>query len=106
MYEQDFYKIREDCLKNDVLFEDPEFPVDNDLLRARTKRVEDDVEWLRPHEYLRPEDPILVSPKNEGFDIKTTLDSWFVPAMSAIAESESLLRRVVPDDQGFDPDKK
>jgi len=106
LYEQDFYKIREDCLKRDALFEDPEFPVDNDLLRHRTKRVEDDVEWMRPHEYLRPEEPILVSPKNEGFDIKTTLDSWFVPAMSAIAESESLLRRVVPDDQGFSEDKK
>ena len=26
--------------------------------------------------------------------------------MSAIAESESLLRRVVPDDQGFSEDKK
>ena len=47
LYEQDFYALREDCLRRDVLFEDPEFPVDNDLLRARTKRVEDDVEWMR-----------------------------------------------------------
>jgi len=101
LYDQDFYRIREECLKNDVLFEDPEFPPDNDLLRQRSKRVEDDVEWMRPHDYLRPEEPILVSERNEGFDIKTTLDSWFVPAMSAIAESESLLRRVVPEDQGF-----
>ena len=106
LYEQDYYQLRDECLKKDVLFEDPEFPPDNDLLRHRTKRVEDDVEWMRPHEYLRPEDPILVSERNEGFDIKTTLDSWFVPAMSAIAESESLLRRVVPDDQGFGEDKK
>ena len=36
--------------------------------------------------------------------LQTTLDSWFVPAMGAIAESDSLLRRVVPDDQGFNPE--
>ena len=36
--------------------------------------------------------------------MQSTLDSWFVPAMGAIAESESLLRRVVPDDQGFNPE--
>ena len=56
LYEQDFYKLREECLKNNVLFEDPEFPPDNDLLRSRSGRHLDDLEWLRPHEFLRPPD--------------------------------------------------
>ena len=39
LYEQDFYKIREDCLKRDALFEDPEFPgvVTNDAFSALMK---------------------------------------------------------------------
>ena len=39
LYEQDFYKIREDCLKRDALFEDPEFPggVTNDKFSSLMK---------------------------------------------------------------------
>jgi hypothetical protein len=40
----------------------------------------------RPSDICRPDLPILVSNKNEGFDIKQGLDSWFVPAFSAIAD--------------------
>ena len=35
LYEQNFYEVREECLKAGRLFEDPEFPPDNDLLRSR-----------------------------------------------------------------------
>lgn len=101
LYEQDFFALRAECLKAKKLFEDPEFPADNDLLRKRSARHFDDLEWLRPHEFIRPEEPILVSDRNEGFDIRVGLDSWFVPAMSAVAESEALLNQVVPKDQGF-----
>ena len=41
---------------------------------------------IRPPDICRPDVPILVSNKNEGFDIKQGLDSWFVPAFSAIAD--------------------
>ena len=98
------------------------YPADNDLLRERSQRYIDDVEWMRPSEILRFEEPVLVSDRNEGFDIRTryvvliisthqggflkrncsfSLDSWFVPAFSAIAESEALLKQVIPFDQGF-----
>ena len=30
-----------------------------------------------------------------------SLDSWFVPSFSAVAESEALLKQVIPFDQGF-----
>ncbi len=45
--------------------------------------------------------PVLVSDRNEGLDVRVGLDSWFSPSMGAIAESEALLRQVVPPDQGF-----
>ena len=47
------------------------FPTDNDLLRQRSERYIDDVEWMRPSDIVRPEDPVLVSDRNEGFDIRT-----------------------------------
>ena len=70
-------------------------------MRKRSERYIDDVEWERPHDIARPEDPVLVSDRNEGFDIRTSLDSWFVPSFSAVAESEALLKQVIPYDQGF-----
>ena len=101
LYGQNFYQLRDECLQKGDLFEDPEFPADNDLLRKRSERYIDDVEWERPHDIARPEDPVLVSDRNEGFDIRTSLDSWFVPSFSAVAESEGLLKQVIPYDQGF-----
>ena len=80
LYGQNFYQLRDECLQKGDLFEDPEFPADNDLLRKRSERYIDDVEWERPHDIARPEDPVLVSDRNEGFDIRTSLDSWFVPS--------------------------
>ena len=106
LYEQNFNELREECLRNKKLFEDNEFGADNDLLRIRSARHIDDLEWLRPHDFTRPEEPILVSDRNEGFDIRVGLDSWFVPAMGAIAESEALLNQVIPSDQGFSERKR
>lgn len=69
LYEQDFYSLRDECLHNNFLFEDPEFLPREEFLRERSKQHEDIV-WLRPHDISRPDEPILVSNKNEGFDIK------------------------------------
>ncbi len=39
---QNFHELRDQCLKEGRLFEDPEFPADNDLLRVRSARhIED-----------------------------------------------------------------
>ena len=71
LYGQNFYQLRDEALKKEELFEDPEYPADNDLLRDRSERYIDDVEWMRPSEILRFEEPVLVSDRNEGFDIRT-----------------------------------
>ena len=99
LYEQDFQALRAECLRTNTLFTDPEFLPREEFLRERSKQYGNDVVWLRPSELCRPEMPILVSNKNEGFDIKPGLDSWFVPAFSAIADSTALLNHVIPPDQ-------
>ena len=33
LYEQDFYSLRDECLRNDFLFEDPEFLPREEFLR-------------------------------------------------------------------------
>merc|ERR1712227_718533 len=60
LYEQDFNSLREECLQNNFLFEDPEFLPREEFLRERSKQYEDIV-WLRPHDISRPDEPILVS---------------------------------------------
>ena len=99
LYEQDFQALRAECLRNNTLFTDPEFLPREEFLRERSKQYGNDIVWLRPSELCRPDLPILVSNKNEGFDIKPGLDSWFVPAFSAIADSTALLNHVIPPDQ-------
>jgi len=100
LYEQDFHQLRDECLRSNSLFEDPEFLPREEFLRERSKQ-HTDIFWLRPRDICRPSEPLLVSNKNEGFDIKHGLDSWFVPAFSAIADSTALLDHVIPPDQGF-----
>jgi len=101
LYEQDFHQLRAECLADGRLFEDPEFLARDEFLRDRSKANAHDIVWLRPHQLARPDAPILVSNRNEGFDVKPGLDAWFVAAFSAIADSDALLRHVVPPDQGF-----
>ena len=74
LYEQDFYSLRDECLHNNFMFEDPEFLPREEFLRERTKEYEDII-WLRPHDICRPDEPILVSNKNEGFDVKQVSQS-------------------------------
>ena len=41
-----------------------------EFLRERSKHYGGDVVWLRPKDIVRPDIPILVSNKNEGFEIR------------------------------------
>ena len=84
LYEQDFYSLRDECLHNNFMFEDPEFLPREEFLRERTKEYEDIV-WLRPHDICRPDEPILVSNKNEGFDVKQVSQSVSQSVMSVIS---------------------
>ncbi|KAJ9599046.1 hypothetical protein L9F63_010503, partial [Diploptera punctata] len=44
---QDFYKIREDCLKKKILFQDPDFPaIDSSIFYSKMSSRK--FEWKRP----------------------------------------------------------
>jgi len=45
---QDFYKIKEKCLKEGILFEDPEFPPKDSSLYFTSSRTQPKVVWKRP----------------------------------------------------------
>ncbi|KAJ8959424.1 hypothetical protein NQ318_022115 [Aromia moschata] len=48
---QDFYAIRDECLENGTLWEDPEFPAENSSLFF-SQRPDRYYEWKRPHEIV------------------------------------------------------
>jgi calpain len=52
---QDYEKIRDKCLANGELFEDPEFPAeDASVFFSRSGRK--NFQWLRPHVSIESED--------------------------------------------------
>ncbi|KAI6244122.1 Calpain family cysteine protease [Aphelenchoides fujianensis] len=96
----DFYAERDRCLKEKVLFEDPDFPADDSSLffsRRPPKRVE----WLRPGEIVR--EPQLISEGHSRFDaIQGELgDCWLMAASATLTLRDELFYRVVPPDQSF-----
>ena len=52
---------------NDIILE---YLFQEEFLRERSKHYGGDVVWLRPKDIVRPDIPILVSNKNEGFEIR------------------------------------
>lgn len=98
---QDFHTIRNDCLANGVLFEDPEFPAsDKSLLYSR--RPDRHIEWLRPMEIA--EDPQFFVEGYSRFDVQQGElgDCWLLAAAATLTQDPKLFFRVVPDDQSFE----
>ncbi|ULU03285.1 hypothetical protein L3Y34_002688 [Caenorhabditis briggsae] len=97
---QDFYELRDQCLQNKQLFEDPQFqPVDSSLFFS--KRPPKRVEWLRPGEIVR--EPQLITEGHSRFDvIQGELgDCWLLAAAANLTLKDELFYRVVPPDQSF-----
>ncbi|XP_049819260.1 calpain-1 catalytic subunit-like [Aethina tumida] len=88
---QDYYQLRDACLKGGVLFEDPEFI--DDLKGC---------EWRRPTEISKR--PKFVVDGISRFDIiqGNLGDCWFLAAVANLTMYPELYQRVVPDDQDFD----
>ncbi|XP_071800051.1 calpain-9-like isoform X1 [Asterias amurensis] len=83
------------------LYEDPEFPaVEKSLFFSQSpgKRFE----WKRPHELC--ENPQLFVGGASRFDIAQGElgDCWFLAALASLSLDDYLLKRVCPEDQGFD----
>ncbi|XP_050094655.1 calpain-B-like [Anopheles aquasalis] len=97
---QDYYKLRDDCLRRGVLFEDPEFPADDTSLNLSSPAGgrAGKFKWMRPRE-LHP-DAVFSSDGFSRFDIQQGLlgDCWLLAAAANLTVHPVLFNRVVPED--------
>ncbi|KAI6214113.1 Calpain catalytic domain-containing protein [Aphelenchoides besseyi] len=96
----DFYKERERCLRERVLFEDPEFPaIDSSLYFSHPPKGH--IEWKRPAEIV--DSPQLIVDTQSRFDVVQGRlgDCWLLAATSNLTIRPTLFYRVVPPDQSF-----
>ncbi|KAI4469989.1 calpain [Holotrichia oblita] len=98
---QDFYKLREDCLRKNILFEDPNFPADETSLFYSKDKLTS-YKWLRPKEIS--DNPLLFVDGTSRFDvIQGSLGNcWFAASLAGLARYKQLVYQVVPNDQSFD----
>ncbi|XP_055625907.1 calpain-A-like isoform X3 [Toxorhynchites rutilus septentrionalis] len=100
---QDYYVIRNQCLENGSLFEDPEFPATSSSLMF-SRRPDRHYEWLRPHEIV--ESPEFFVEGFSRFDVQQGElgDCWLLAACANLTQDQKLFLRVVPEDNSFEED--
>ncbi|XP_068250069.1 calpain clp-1-like isoform X2 [Palaemon carinicauda] len=97
---QDFYSIRQQCLDEGTLFEDPDFPAqDSSIFFSRSPPKP--FEWKRPHEIIG--DPQLFIDGASRFDVKQGElgDCWLLAAVANLTLNKRLFYQIVPSDQSF-----
>ncbi|GAB0096124.1 Calpain-B [Sergentomyia squamirostris] len=100
---QDFHTLRQECLAQGTLFEDPEFPAtDSSLMFSR--RPDRYVEWRRPMEIA--DDAQFFVEGYSRFDVQQGElgDCWLLAAAANLTQDPKLFFRVVPEDQSFQED--
>uniref|UniRef100_A0AAG5DU56 Calpain n=1 Tax=Anopheles atroparvus TaxID=41427 RepID=A0AAG5DU56_ANOAO len=100
---QDFYQIRQQCLENGTLFEDPEFQASASSL-LYSKRPDRHYEWLRPHEIC--DNPEFFVEGFSRFDVQQGElgDCWLLAACANLTQDQKMFLRVVPEDNSFEDD--
>ncbi|XP_047499379.1 calpain-B-like isoform X3 [Penaeus chinensis] len=95
-----FRTLRDECLKANKLYEDPEFPP-NDYSISFQGVTRRHYEWKRPHEFSK--DPHMFIEGATRFDIQQGElgDCWLLAAVSNLTQNPRLFHVVVPRDQGF-----
>ncbi|XP_018913124.1 calpain-B isoform X3 [Bemisia tabaci] len=98
---QDFYELRDRCLANGTLFEDPDFPCDDTSIFF-SKPPTKPFEWRRPSEIST--NPKLFVEGATRFDVVQGElgDCWLLAAVANLTLSDQLFYQVVPNDQGFE----
>ncbi|XP_062915858.1 calpain-8-like [Mobula hypostoma] len=95
---QNFERIRDQCLRDGQLFEDPIFPADEASLGNID---ESKIKWLRPKQlFANPR--FFVNSFSTTDIVQGRLgDCWFLAAMSSLTLNADLFTYVVPSDQSF-----
>ncbi|CAG0893965.1 unnamed protein product [Cyprideis torosa] len=97
---QDFEALKQACLSEGTLFEDPEFPAeDTSIFYSRSPPKP--FEWRRPSELV--DDPQFFVGGHSRFDIKQGElgDCWLLAAVANLTLNDTLFYQVVPQDQSF-----
>ncbi|OTF75532.1 hypothetical protein BLA29_011043 [Euroglyphus maynei] len=98
---QDYAKLKEKCLLEGQLFDDPAFPaIDQSYyLHGRGSRK---FKWLRPNQIVNH--PKFISHGAARFDVNQGElgNCWFLAAVANLTMNEKYFDRVVPPDQSFD----
>lgn len=98
-----FQELKQHCLKEQVLYEDPEFPaVESSLFYSEKPPVA--FEWKRPKEISK--DPKFFVGGASRTDIcqGDLGDCWLLAAVASLTLNEKLLHRVIPPNQTFGRD--
>ncbi|CAJ1052841.1 calpain-9 [Xyrichtys novacula] len=96
-----FDQLRNECLQNGVLFEDPDFPaVDSSLFFSQNVPV--NIEWKRPPEICQNPKFIVGGADRTDICQGQLGDCWLLAAIASLTLKKDTLARVVPHDQDFD----
>lgn len=97
---QDFLNIRNRCLEEGSLFEDPEFPAEDTSIFF-SKTPPRPFEWKRPIEIA--DNPEFFVGDATRFDVQQGElgDCWLLAAVANLTLNRVLFSQVVPDDQSF-----
>ncbi|XP_054153659.1 calpain-A-like isoform X2 [Oppia nitens] len=99
---QDYYEIRDKCLRDGILFEDDAFPANDSSFYMSSGRGRRSFQWIRPTELSN--DPKFISDGALRFDVMQGElgNCWLLAAIANLTLNEKLFHRVVPHDQTFD----
>lgn len=96
----EYEEIKRKCLKDDILYEDPDFPAENSsVFPSRTEEFQ--FQWTRPKELI--EDPRFFIDGISRFDVNQGEigDCWFLAAVACLTLHDKLFYKVVPTDNSF-----
>ncbi|XP_055529101.1 calpain-B-like [Wyeomyia smithii] len=102
---QDFYQLKQRCLTEGKLFEDPDFPPVHASLTKSQSKVDPSIEWLRSGQMCRK--PKFFHDGASRFDVRqgSLNDCWLLTATANLTANRRLFRKAVPLDNSFAEDE-
>ncbi|XP_015827984.1 calpain-1 catalytic subunit isoform X1 [Nothobranchius furzeri] len=102
---QDFQSLREECLQNRTLFQDPMFPAEPASLGFKelgpgSAKIRG-VEWKRPKDLTATPEFIVGGATRTDICQGALGDCWLLAAIGSLTLNQTLLHRVVPHGQNF-----
>ena len=100
LYNQDFTELQDTCVETGKLFQDPEFPPNDNSIYYK-KKPSFEFEWKRASQIAKL--PKFFVEGATRFDINQGYigDCWFLAALANLTINKTLFYKVVPQNQSF-----